>query len=206
MTVSEAFAYFIVSILVGLAGVCVVVFTELRSLIQTYLRRQTRQVSVRCYTNSLKNIGIFMDTIEELKKIDSVERILVFIGHNGGGLPVPGKSYTIKSELGWAKSQDIKPILGRFNFDLQVDSFYVKMLETVVSEGHVINTAADMTDDCFLKRIYLEEGVAQSIVYLLHCEPSELTYISVASHKGLFSASDKRKMELLVARLRSVAT
>jgi hypothetical protein len=80
------------------------------------------------------------------------------------------------------------------------------MLQTVIEKGHIINTTERMPDECFLKKVYQDEGVKQSIVYLLHCEPSELTYVSVASYKGEFTGQEIRRMDLLMARLRSVAT
>ncbi|MGL6095049.1 MAG: hypothetical protein ACRC7O_04515 [Fimbriiglobus sp.] len=193
----------ITALAAGLAGIILVTSTGVKALVETYFEQRKKRMIARDYSRGLENIAEFSAIIQQVKNMECVDRILVFNGQDSGGLPKPGKPYTVRAFIGWS-SKIGESVLDLYNYDLQIDKHYALMLTDLVDHGSVVNTPADMPDDAFLKACYLDEGVAQSLLYFIRCDGAQLTFLSVASYRRVFTPGERVRVDLLVGRLRAI--
>lgn len=146
----------------------------------------------------------FHQQLEMVKKLANVQRILLYAGANGGGLPDPDKPYRVMSKHGWAEDPHPNPH-ANYNYSLKVDRGYCEMLQRMVRDGRVVLTYATMSD-FMLKKYYHIEGVVQSVLYLLSIDTDngEIMYLSVASYKRDFTDEELQYIDVRVDRMRSV--
>lgn len=146
----------------------------------------------------------FHTQVELVKKLPNVQRILLFAGANGGGLPDPGKPYRVISKYGWAEDPHPNPHQN-YNYSLQVDRGYCELLQRMIRDGRAVVTYASMSD-FMLKKYYHIEGVVQSVMYLLSVdqENGEIMYLSVASYNREFTDGELQYIDVRVDRMRSI--
>lgn len=195
----------LIALAAAAAGVAAAAGTGVKGIVAAWFKRRERAMLKEGYAQGLKNLAEFSGILERLRRVQSVDRVLVFVGQNGGGLPVPGKPYTVRSYFGWSTRPGVES-LGNYNFDLLVDRAYMTMLLKMIEEGSVVNTTETMSDGAILRTFYRDEGVKQSLLYFLNCDESQLVYLSVASYAGEFTADQKVLIEMEVQRLRAVMT
>jgi hypothetical protein len=177
-------------------------FSGLKGVIEAKFAEWRRSLLRRSYAHGLGATVEFTTLVEQMKKIEAVDRVLVFVGQDSGGLPKAGKPYTVRAHIGWSNKVEVD-VLRRYNYDLQVDTTYGEMLLEMVEKGVVVNTTEEMPDS-FLKTCYRDEGVVQALVYFIDCDGSQLTFLSVANYRSAFTPEQKVRIELLVGRLRAL--
>ena len=189
---------------VGLAGVATTFFTGLRGVIEVWFKGIKKQVSRQDYAESLKPLFEFYRCFESIRSISHVGRIILWSGKNCGGLPCPGKPYTVKAVDGWSVQGE--DAWKKYDFDLSIDQHYVGMLQEILTNNVSIQHADKMPSDSKLKRLYEDEGVKSSRIYYLGIIGDvELLYISIASYSpDEFSISDITKIDFAVDKLRSL--
>jgi len=156
------------------------------------------------YYEGFLRFAKFHKELESLRDIEAVERVLLFVGCNGGGIPDPTQPYTVVCRYGWAQDPNKDPASAH-NFKLLVDRVYCEMLAAVVKNGRVLETTSEMPQ-CMLKKYYEIEGVHQTAIYFLNIDPNsnEMMYASFGSYKRKFSDKELAKMDVLVDRLRAI--
>ena len=195
------------ALLAGVAGVTVASFGGLRRVIEAAFDRWARRLAGQA--PGLTPIALFGYLAEfnailsETKTMPTVSRVLVFVGRNGGGLPEPGKKYTVHAQTGWDSSGS--RIHERFAFDLIIDDHYADMLLRAHRNGWA-EMIPDQMPECLLKRIYRGEGVKNSLIYGLTHDPSDnsFAYASFASYTGRISDDDRAALDVLVHRIRGL--
>lgn len=110
----------------------------------------------------------------------AIDRIILFAGHNGGGIPSASKPFYVTA-LHWiadaASGKVIEDYAG-----IRVDAEYVSMLLSIREKGHVFYVTDEMPD-CKLRQYYHLEGVSQSIIVFLTVKNKRFYYLSAASHQ-----------------------
>lgn len=193
---------FLLLILGAVGGIITALAAGLKDVIIAWMQRWSMSVRQGMVIR-LAAIGEYIESIEDIKRIGNVDRVLVFSGHNGGGLPTPGKPFVIKAQTGWSRKPGADP-MRRYNFDIPVDSHYSRMLETLVKDGKVQLDTHDIPNDARLKTYQTSEGVTHSIMYFLRVIDNEVIYMSVASYDRPFSKDEEVELDLAVERVRSI--
>ena len=193
---------------VGLSAVVAVFFTKVRTLLEVLADKFIASVSSGKVSvegvELLSFIAEFNYILNETRKIEAVTRVVVFIGHNGGGLPKPGSPYIVRSQTGWTVQSGDATFYGTYAFDLEVDQAYCDMLSEVHRTGRTVLTTSEMKP-CMLKSIYETEKIVQSLLYSLKLDTkrNRFAYMTIASHLRPFTANELSMIEILVGRLRA---
>lgn len=193
---------------VGAAGVVAVFFTKLKHILEAVADRLIAWVGGRGSSfdgvELLTFLAEFNTILNEARKVKAVTRVVVFIGHNGGGLPTPGKPYTVRSQTGWSVHDGDAHAYNTYAFDLEVDQPYCDMLLNAHRNGMVSMVVKDMPPS-LLRSIYESEGVVQSLLYALKLDTkrNKFAYLSVASKEREFTPNERAMIDVLVSRLRA---
>jgi hypothetical protein len=125
-----------------------------------------------------------------------VERVILWCGHNGGGVPQPGKPF-YTTAMQWHILDD------KSNYDLSnyrhitVDPTYINMLLQVLQTNTVMLSTSEMSP-CQLKTYYKAEGVTHSMIIKVGIKPKQIFYLSMAKYKDEpFSEADLVGCELI---------
>lgn len=163
---------------------------------------QGRPIKRRTYDAFLKRHEFYRN-MEMIRDLKSIQRVLLFVGANCGGVPTPNKAYTVKARDGWAEAPHPNP-LNFYDFNLMVDSHYCVILANMIKDGYVVNNIGEMPN-CILQNYYKKEGVKQSILFFLHIDPenNEMMYLSVASYTGPIEQVELDILRMHVDRMRS---
>lgn len=124
------------------------------------------------------------------------DRSIVFAAHNDGGYPSLTCPY-YASAVHWVtiKEESYKRISDYRN--LPVDSAYIKMVGSIIKEGHVLMDYGTM-EPGILKDIYELENVGQSLIVLLGIKDKKLFYMGFARFKdgNKFTVGDITRLKL----------
>lgn len=191
----------------GLAGLMAGAFGGLRAVVEAYLQRWKKNVQNGGNGKSgvalLSLLAEFNTILSEVRRLPTIGRVLVYLGHNCGGLPEDGKRYTVKCQTGWDNTGN--DAFARFAFDLEIDKAYADMLHEIHRSGSV-SMEVEKMPPCFLRTIYRREKVTHSIMHLigLDAEANTFAYASFASYTGPISEDDRAGVELTVSRLKTL--
>lgn len=174
----------------------------LKELVAAWFKKVTKKVARATYVKQIEKVANFLEILDQCKEIREVDRILLYHGHNCGGLPSPGKSYTTRAIHGWSK--DGKDPLKKYGFDNQVDLHYVKMLEDMIKAGVSTQVFDQMPKDAKLRSYFASEGTRYARLYFLGVLDYEMIYICFASYTDPFSDADVENMMVYVDQLRSL--
>lgn len=160
------------------------------------------QKKERNYDALLKR-GEFYRNLEAIRDLKSIQRVLLLVGSNCGGVPTPSKAYKVIARLGWAEPPYPNP-LSFYDFELIVDSHYCVMLANMIRDGLVLVDTETMPD-CMLKTYYVAEKVNQSYLFFLNIDPdnNEMMFFSVASYNGPITTGDALLLRMRVDRMRA---
>lgn len=115
---------------------------------------------------------------------NGAQRVIIFSGHNSGGLPRPGAPFYVSAQH-WSFDGPARWSPERYQ-ELPVDGEYANMLVSIMDKGHVRYTTEEM-EPCQLRDIYKAEGVTDSLVLYLGSRDKQLRYMSVALYHGTFT-------------------
>ncbi|MFO0863552.1 MAG: hypothetical protein U0744_02640 [Gemmataceae bacterium] len=169
------------TIATGAAGLILAFFAGTTSAVKAWFKRRTTR---KTYGEQMGRYGAFTEELEALKSIKPVDQVVVLRGHNCGGLPNPGKPYTVHAIQGWQRCEAGGPCLDptkRFQRGLQVDAHYARMLEDVVKQGVSIQVFEKMPAEARLRGYFELDGVRTAHLYFLGLHDDELIFVSVAS-------------------------
>ena len=137
--------------------------------------------------------------------IDSVERVLLFAGHNCGGLPSLEKPYYV-TQIGKAIDPDHRIRLGDYT-KVEVGRQYIAMLLDVFKKRE-ISFVTRHEPEGQLKDYYTNEGVEEAKIFFLKITRSSgsFLFISISTYqKQGFSDDDKRRIRHLMTTIQSSA-
>jgi hypothetical protein len=194
---------FYVALGLGAAGLAGAIFSGLTTAIQTWFKRRT---SRRTYGEQMAKYGKFTEELEGTSTVASVCQVIVFRGHNCGGMPTPGKPYTIHAIQGWHRTGDGKCVdpPRRYSLGLQVDAHFSRMLEDVVREWFSIQITEKIPAEAKLRGYFELDGIAAANVYYLGLHDEELIFVMVASCGGPFTDRDKLEINDRVTNMRGL--
>jgi hypothetical protein len=199
---SVGWAAIITAAVVGLTGFVAAYLAGAKQWVEDYWKVKRRKLLRSGYAHGLERLAEFQAVYEQVKAMESVHRILLFVGQNGGGMPTAGKMYTVRAQVGWSKKWI--DVVRENNFDYCIDAHYAALLRQMVDNGKAVVTVAAMPEGSALKALYRTEGVAQSILYFLDCDGAQLTFLAVANYEAEFTPDQQVKIEILVGRLRGL--
>lgn len=138
---------------------------------------------------SLHAIYFAMERIES----HGADRIVIFGGHNSGGVPRAGSPFYC-SALHWHIAADYIDCIADYT-EITVDSRYIAMLIHCERHGsYRFDPVAE--EDGMLKRFYSAEGITDSVVFYLACHQNTFLYLSCCTHRGKFSDEQITSMKL----------
>lgn len=191
-----------VVLVLGAGGTVVIAAAlGLKGYVTAWFQARTRRLIERSVRDGLKRMAAFAQCLSDLDDLAFVDRVLLFTGRNGGGLPTPGRKYTVEVVQGWSHKDDQDP-KSLYAGGLAVDWHYCDMLVEMMERGEKTNTVADMPKDAMLRAYYEDEGVFQTVLFLLGCDGATLTYMSVGNYTRAFEPSELVRIRRVVERLR----
>lgn len=193
---------FLVAVLSAISGLLIAVFSGGKKVVDAYFERAAKRVMDTKYVSGLEGIAAFHRVLEEFKKLDFVDRMLIFRGSNCGGTPDPKRPYNVRCFFGWSKDPTKRPE-DNYNFDMVVDSHYMDMLLDVVKKTKSSQITTAMPEHSRLRNYYINEGVFAAEVFFLSLDQNEMLYLSIASYKREFTKAELISIDLIVDRARA---
>lgn len=195
----------VIAIAAGLALVVTAFFSGLKEIVQTWMSRLNRKLKKQTYIQRVEKLAEYMDIFYSLKKLGSVQRCLIFHGHNCGGLPTPGKPYTVRAVFGWSTEPGKDDPLKKYDFELQVDDHYVRMLADLIKNGSIECVTDAMVDGSKLRTLYEMEGVKYTKLYYLGLIDNELIFLSAGSYSLIeFEHRIETELDFAIDRMRTL--
>jgi len=175
--------------ILGLIGLATVFF---KSGAWKEIRLRKRSVDFVKGMESLQRIYLAMARIQS----DFASRVIIFSGHNSGGLPRAGSGFWV-SALHWVEHPR-NAVTNFANYEnISVDLQYINMLISAQREGTVFLKVSEMPPS-LLKSYYEAEGVAESLIVFLGIREKSMFYMSIARYtdEPPFSTFDLSRIKL----------
>ena len=139
-----------------------------------------------------RSLRVIYGSFERAAEIGA-QRIILFGGHDGGGLPRAGAPFHI-SPYHWKTSQ-LKPINVEDFQDLELDESYISMLLDI---ERVPFYRYDLTKtESLLGSIYAAEGIIDSIIIFLTVHNNIYFWISYCSYDRKFTQNEITSLVLI---------
>jgi hypothetical protein len=141
--------------------------------------------------------------LEAMRKSTTASRVILFAGHNSGGIPRPGTPF-YTSAIWWSIDDDAVVSNDQIGYydKLVVDAEYMSMLLEAEKDGVVEIHTKDMRP-CLLKKYYHSEGVTHSLVFFVAIAEKKFMYISVAKTEDVpFTEDEVTKLRLMADSVR----
>lgn len=156
------------------------------------LREHNAKVSVVQNFTTLQKINDEMDSIE--KDIDNVDRVLLFRGHNCGGLPTLERPYHV-SLIGKSVDESVETMVREYT-NIDTDKTYINMLLDLYRRQVIEYTTSQ--DDTYhqLKKYYVAEDIKHAlIIFLKITKTNDFLYMSVST-KGDEAFTERQKAQI----------
>ena len=193
---------------VGATALIAAFFTGLKELCAKMVARLGRRIDGHDDFDPVAMLAMLSEfnvLLQESRKLPNAGRVLVFVGHNCGGLPEAGKPYTVRSHTGWSVNDADAAKYTNFAFDFEVDEPYRQMLNDANRVG-VVSLVTKAMAPGMLRTIYEAEGVVHSLMYSLRVDTkrNKFAYMTVASYHAEFGPAERALADLFVYRMRSL--
>lgn len=184
---------------IGLAGV---VASSIGTLVvKDWLSRVRRPAKEqRQVMQGLQQMHRIYSLMGEMIDECDADRVILFAGHNSGGLPRAHSPYWTTA-LHWATRDKDRASMLKDYQNITVDAEYIRMLLLAESQGFVELVPEDMPR-CQLRDYLLAEGVRFAVTYHLGIREHKLLYLSAVSYEGPFQAAKRALLDLKAARIR----
>jgi len=190
-------------VLAATCGVLLVGLSGLKDVVKALCTQWVDRINRRNLEAGLEAKAEYFSIVNSLQKKDFVDRVLLLVGHNGGGVPTAGGEYKVRVFYGYcSRRPTANDPVEMYHHQLAVDEFYIRMLLEMLRSGRVINTVADMPEDAMFRRYYEAEGVVQIALYLLKVANNSLYYMSVGNYSRPLTNFELAQVELTVTQLR----
>lgn len=153
--------------------------------------------------NGLETLHEVYDVMQEMIKLGA-ERVVLFAGHNQGGIPRPTCGFWVTALHGTIKNNNPQKIDYTDFKNIKVDLHYIEMLLDIQNRGHILIKTKDMPS-CSLKDIYESENISEAIIMFLGIKEKKFIYVSAAKfQKNHFSREEITKIVLKGERLKNL--
>lgn len=131
------------------------------------------------------------DSVETLNLMTTfrdqgAERIILFTGHNGGGIPQGGNPFYI-SACHWIVSDGHLDVISNYK-NLLVDTEYMKMLQRAIrEEDRTVEMLTAKMPQSQLKRYYEAESVHSALTIILGFANNKMYFLSLARYDRPFT-------------------
>ncbi len=146
------------------------------------------------FVRGLEDVAKTMEQVTSFRDVGA-ERVILFKGHNGGGLPSGGSPFYVSAAHWWVAPGQLDIVSNYKN--LLVDSEYVLMILDSISSSERTSVQVTATmPNCQLKHYYEAEGIAESLIITLGVKGRELYFLSIARYGGSFSDRERTIAQL----------
>lgn len=149
----------------------------------------------------LENIRAGKQVMRELLDVSNVTRVMLFNGHDSGGIPDLGRPF-YATLIDFVANDEFQ-IHSEDYENFRVDDSYIEMLLHVMRNGFADIRFVDMRDSV-LKRIYSSNNVKHSRLYYLGSLKDRVVYFTVASQIREYTADETIQLDVLADKMRSV--
>jgi len=176
-------------IIAGLIGLLTYV---MKSGIWKEIRLKRQSLNFVKGMESLQRIYTTMARIQS----DFASRVIIFSGHDAGGLPRVGSGFWV-SALHWVEHHRNAQTNFADYENISVDLQYISMLIDAHGMGQVFLKVSEMPPS-LLRSYYMAEGVAESLIVFLGIRENAMFYMSIAryNNEATFSSMDLAKIKL----------
>lgn len=156
--------------------------------IAAWLKARSEKREQAVFAGLENTVGI-MEVMATFHDIGA-ERVILWTGHNGGGLPAGGSPF-YTSAVHRVIAQGHMDITANYQ-NILVDGHYIKMLLRAASDSErmAVLTTKKMPE-CQLRRYYEAETVVESLIIVLGVARNSLYYLSVARYDRSFFEEEK---------------
>lgn len=150
--------------------------------------------------NGLDQLQVLHDTMRDAIKAGA-ERVIVFYGHNSGGIPQPGSPF-YATAVHWEKRDGYGKMHGkpeesiRDYASLPVDGACIEMLNTMRQHGCYRFTTSEEDEHSMLRKIYENTGVTDALLVYLGIFRKRIYYVSFAKYSKMFSEEEITALRL----------
>lgn len=195
------------SLTAALTGLAVIIAGAVglgaRSYIAAWFAERQKRIGQRDNYLGMVEFAQLYQICDVLVREDFVDRILLFTGSNGGGVPCAGSPYYVTATAGYSNVPGVRPERP-YSGRLPVDGHYIGLLLELCRTGQVLCTPSKMPDRAYLKAFYTNEGVKQSMLCFLKLDSTKLIYFSVANYTREFTVDEKEKIEMAAVEARGI--
>ena len=146
------------------------------------------------FIEAMKKLSKTLDCMKEIIYETSADRVLIFAGHNSGGVPRATSPFYV-SVMHYVYRDESVSIMAKDYKKLCVDAHYIDMLIQIFARGYY-HFRTDRERDCLLKNFYTAERVTDSLLFYLHNEENNMFFMSVAKIGGYFSEEEQTRLQL----------
>lgn len=191
------------AVLIAGVGLLLALLIGLRKVIVSYLDRWVKRLDERSeYSLRLHILAEFLFCFEAIGQLEFVERFMLIEGKDSGGMPEPGKPYTIRCVRGQARVKGKQSPYDLYSSPISVDGHYCEMLHQMVGNENLVLKADEMPKTALLTHWYKAEGVHTAYLAYLGVADATLLFVSYAKYTGDFTEEELTALGLGVNRLR----
>lgn len=159
-------------------------------------KAKQKKKSISAGITALHNVYQIIEGIRDI----GVDRIILFSGHNCGGIPKPTVPFWV-SALHWSVVEGDEKYMSNYQ-RLHVDAQYIKMLMDIENNGKM-HFSKDTMQDGLLKRCYELEGVEESVVYFISFQDNMMFFMTISRVSGMaFTDKQVTQFDFAVERIR----
>ena len=142
--------------------------------------------------------------MKELVFRTQASRVVIFAGHNSGGLPRPSARY-YTTAVHWEIQDGSEGELHMSDYrNIPVDPIYIDMLLKSYDKDFY-RYRVEKEPDSQLKRIYQSESITDSMIFFLDIHESNFIYLSTSTkEEGGFKDDEVTKIEVLAYNLKDL--
>lgn len=145
------------------------------------------------------DMGAVYDVLNDVVQVLGADRGLILYTTNGGGIPAASKSVNVTILYETIRGQGLSPIRSDWQ-GVPIDQGYVRMLSSVVQDGHWTGSPDDLEPGCLLRALYEGEQVKKAWVHEICRTEKKYFYISLRWLEGHDAPDDARiNKELVIA-------
>lgn len=169
-------------------------------VVRHMLQRRRAERMYKSVMHGLEATRTIYGLLHEIVQSTSAERVVLFAGHNSGGVPRPHSPFYVTA-LHWVCRPQERAHVIRDYQSMVVDPHYIGMLIDIERQGQVTLTTEHMPE-CHLKQIYESENVTQAVVFFIAITENKFLYLSVAKYEGIFDEWEVTRMRVKVMKMR----
>ena len=153
----------------------------------------------RKYINGFGKVSEAGKIMQEMTKCGA-DRVMLFAGKNGGGIPSVGKPYSVS--LIQAAGHGVDHSIATDYVDLPVDMHYVSLLENIGRHGYEELHFDDLPESQ-IKHYYHAENVTHSLWVFVGLKDMSFLFLSISKHfEQPFTEDEKTRLLLKAQSIR----